>query len=67
MTRRSGGQDRKRMNIHEAYEVSDWSEKFGVTHQQLIEAVQVVGNRAEDVERHLAKVAADPRRSSTGR
>lgn len=48
-----GGQDRARINIHEDYEVRDWSKKFGVTHQQLMEAVQTVGDRAEDVERHL--------------
>lgn len=49
-----GGADRTRINIHEDYEVRDWSEKFGVTHQELLEAVQAVGDRAEDVERHLA-------------
>jgi hypothetical protein len=50
-----GGQDRARINIHEDYEVRDWADKFGVTHQQLIEAVQVVGDRAEDVEKHLKR------------
>jgi hypothetical protein len=50
---KTGGQDRARININEPYEVRDWSEKFGVTHQQLLEAVQAVGDRVEDVERHL--------------
>jgi len=50
-----GGEDRKRINIHEDYEVRDWSEKFGVTHQQLLEAVQAVGDKVEDVERHLKR------------
>lgn len=49
-----GGADRARINIHEDYEVRDWSEKFGVTRQELLEAVQAVGDRAEDVESHLA-------------
>jgi len=50
---KTGAPDRDRINIHEDYEVRDWSKKFGVTHQQLLEAVQAVGDRAEDVERHL--------------
>lgn len=50
---RSGGQDRKLINLSEDYEVSDWAAKFSVTQQALREAVGRVGNRAEDVEREL--------------
>ncbi len=44
-----------RININEGYEVHDWSEKFSVTHQQLLAAVPAVGDRLEDVEQHLKK------------
>lgn len=50
---KSGGQDRSRINIHEVYEVSDWSKKFGVSKQELIDAVGVVGTDAKKVEDHL--------------
>jgi hypothetical protein len=48
-----GGQDRKRINLDEEYEVRDWSKRFGVSADQLRAAVKTVGNRADDVERHL--------------
>ena len=48
-----GGQDRQRINIHEAYELRDWAEKFGVSQQQLKDAVARVGDRADEVERFL--------------
>ena len=50
-----GSPDRDRINVDEPYEVQTWSKKFSVTHQELIEAVQIVGDRAEDVERHLKR------------
>lgn len=50
-----GGQDRQRINIHQDYELLDWSRKFGVTTRQLEEAVQNVGTIAADVEAFLKK------------
>jgi hypothetical protein len=50
-----GQPDRSRINIHEDYEVRDWSRKFGCTPEKLKEAVKVVGPMAEDVRRHLGK------------
>lgn len=50
---KSGGQDRKRINLTEDYEVRDWSKKFGATEDELREAVQAVGNDAAAVEAHL--------------
>ena len=50
---RSGGQDRKRINTSEDYEVRDWSKKFGVTPDELKAAVKAVGNEAAAVEAHL--------------
>ena len=47
-----GGQDRKRINASEDYELRDWSKKFGVTKQRLKEAVEAVGDSAEKVEQH---------------
>lgn len=48
-----GGQDRKRIDVHQDYELRDWSKKFGVTSEELKEAVKAVGNEADKVEAHL--------------
>lgn len=50
-----GGQDRKRINLSEDYEVRDWAKKFNVTPEQLKAAVSAVGNEAAAVEAHLKK------------
>jgi len=50
---KSGGQDRRRINVNEDYELQDWSKKFNVTPERLREAVQAVGTGADDVDRHL--------------
>lgn len=55
---KSGGQDRRRINVNEDYELRDWAAKFGVTKEQLKEAVAKVGDRADEVERHLKGVKA---------
>ncbi|HTH10818.1 MAG TPA: DUF3606 domain-containing protein [Acidovorax sp.] len=49
----AGGQDRSRINVNQDYELQDWSKKFGVTPEQLKEAVKAVGTSAEAVEAHL--------------
>lgn len=46
-------QDRSRIAVGEDYEVRYWSEKFGVSKDQLADAVKAVGNSADAVERHL--------------
>jgi hypothetical protein len=56
-----GGQDRKRINVNEDYELRDWAKKFGVSPDQLKEAVQAVGDQAEKVEEHL-KGRKEPKR-----
>ena len=58
---RRDGQDRARINIHQEHEVRDWAARFGVTKEQLKAAVQAVGDRADEVERHLRSMAADAR------
>jgi hypothetical protein len=50
---KTGGQDRKRINVNEDYELRDWAAKFGVTTQQLKDAVAQVGDRAAEVEHYL--------------
>lgn len=48
-----GPADASRINASEMHEVRYWSDKFGVTWEQLIEAVKRAGPSAEAVERHL--------------
>lgn len=49
------GQDRERINIHEDYELRDWSASLGVTPEKLKEAVGAVGDRAENVRKYLGR------------
>jgi hypothetical protein len=53
-----GGADRKRIDVNEDYECRYWSEKFGVSADELKRAVQKVGPMADDVARALGKAAA---------
>ncbi|WP_085622040.1 MULTISPECIES: DUF3606 domain-containing protein [unclassified Pseudomonas] len=48
-------QDRARINVSEDWEVHYWTQKFGVTEQQLREAVKAVGNSTENVRKKLGK------------
>ncbi len=57
-TKRGRQQDRRMINMHEDYELSYWSKKFGVTRDELREAVRKVGPYAVNVERELIKRAA---------
>ena len=50
-----GRPDRNRINMNEDYEVRDWSEKFGVSKEELATAVKRVGPMLRDVEVELAK------------
>lgn len=52
---KTGGADRARININEAYELDYWSEKFGVSKDKLKAAVQIVGTSAAVVEEYLKK------------
>lgn len=47
--------DRRRIDVGETYELGYWSRKFGVTREELAEAVQKVGTKAEDVARELRR------------
>jgi hypothetical protein len=48
-----GPRDASRINMHEDYEVRYWSEKFGVSKEELAEAVRRAGSMAKDVETDL--------------
>ena len=50
---KTGKPDRDRINVNEDYELRDWSKKFGVTRERLIEAVDEVGPMAADVAKYL--------------
>ena len=45
--------DRDRINMKEDYEIQSWSEKFGVSIEELAAAVKKVGPMANDVKREL--------------
>jgi hypothetical protein len=48
-----GGQDRKRINVNEEYELRDWATALGVTPDELREAVAAVGDQVDNVREHL--------------
>jgi len=50
-----GAQDRSRVNVHEDYEVRYWTEKWGVTKEQLVEAVRQAGVSAQAVAHALGR------------
>ena len=51
--KKRGGQDRHRINVTQEDELRDWAKKFDASVEQIKEAVQAVGDRADDVELHL--------------
>ncbi|AZG86080.1 DUF3606 domain-containing protein [Pseudomonas syringae pv. pisi str. PP1] len=52
---KTGASDRNKVNVNQAHELRDWSKKFGVTEQQLKDAVKAVGVSADAVKKHLGK------------
>jgi len=54
---KKGMQDRTRINTEEDYELRYWSEKFGVSQDQLKAAVKKVGNSVSAVEKELKAAA----------
>ncbi len=52
---KAGPADRDRINVQERYELEYWSSKFGVTPEQLKEAVAKAGVMVKDVARQLGK------------
>jgi hypothetical protein len=52
---KTGRADDTRINVNESYELQYWSEKFGVTRDELRDAVKAVGPMVSDVRRELGK------------
>lgn len=50
-----GPQDAKLINVGESWELAYWTKKFGVSEEELKQAVQQVGTSAEAVGQHLKK------------
>jgi hypothetical protein len=46
-------QDRKRISLKEDYELRYWSERFGVSREELREAVSAAGSDPEKVGAHI--------------
>ena len=53
-TKQRGPQDSSRVAMGEDYEVSYWTERFGVSRERLQAAVDAVGNGAASVEEFLS-------------
>lgn len=50
-----GGQDKQRISLTEEYEVRYWTDKFGVSRDELRDAVDKVGDRAAAVAQELGR------------
>ena len=50
-----GPQDRAGVNTSEPWELNHWTKEFGVTEQQLKDAVKAVGPMVTDVRKKLGK------------
>ena len=51
--RNRGAADRSRVTLHEDYEVRCWTKKWGVSKEQLVDAVKKVGVSVAAVAREL--------------
>ena len=52
-TTKRGPRDSSRINLSQDYEARYWSEKFGVSKEELEQAVQRAGSMAKDVEAEI--------------
>ena len=50
---RKGPEDPKKINVNQSWEIKYWTDKLGVSEQQLRKAVQAVGPLVADVKRYL--------------
>ena len=53
--KQTGKPDDQRINIEQDHELSYWSEKLGVSREQLREAVAKAGSSVKDVQRQLGR------------
>lgn len=61
--KKRGPQDAAKVNTHESYELDYWSQKFGVTSDQLKAAVKEVGSGSAAVEAHLKSKGSSKKHS----
>lgn len=47
--------DKYAINIHDKYEIEYWSTKFGVSAEELLKAVEEVGNSSIDVKEYIKR------------
>jgi len=52
---KTGSPDGKRINVEEDYELEYWSEKFGISRNELKKAVKAAGTSAAAVKNYLKK------------
>ena len=52
---KGGRADGLRINVHEDYELRDWSKRLNVSPERLKQAVEKVGPMAADVRRELGQ------------
>jgi hypothetical protein len=51
----ASGQDRRRINIHQDYELRDWAKSMNTTPERIKEAVQAVGDQADKVREYVGQ------------
>jgi uncharacterized protein DUF3606 len=51
--KQTGTQDDERINPDQDHDLAYWSEKFGVSRDELRKAVQAAGPMVKDIQRHL--------------
>jgi hypothetical protein len=49
------GQDRKRINLNEKWEVDYWTRELGLTKQELERAVKAAGDHVDSIRQHLGR------------
>ncbi|PIB92809.1 DUF3606 domain-containing protein [Caulobacter sp. FWC2] len=54
---KTGPQDASKISLSEDYEVRYWSDKFGVSREELERAVKAAGNGADAVQAYLQRSA----------
>jgi hypothetical protein len=58
-TKERGPRDATRISLEEDYEVRYWTDKWGISREQLADAVKAVGHSAAAVARHLGRSEYD--------
>jgi hypothetical protein len=51
--KQTGARDDTRINVEQDHELRYWSDKFGISRDELRKAVQAAGPMVKDVQRHL--------------